>query len=115
MSRSNPELAAAMGIRMSARRRELGLTQEMIADLAGIAHQQYNKAENGKTCLGSDSLRKVSAALQISSDYLLTGKSSEGKYSEVVSLLDGLTEYQIEMVQQMVQCMLQFHEETEKI
>ena len=46
MPRSNPELAAAMGMRMSARRRELGLTQEMVADLAGIAHQQYNKAEN---------------------------------------------------------------------
>ena len=49
MPRSNPELAVEMGMRMSARRRELGLTQEMVADLAGIAHQQYNKAENGKS------------------------------------------------------------------
>lgn len=48
MPRSNPELAASMGMRMSARRRELGLTQEMVAELAGIAHQQYNKAENGR-------------------------------------------------------------------
>ena len=114
MPRSNPELAAAMGIRMSARRRELGLTQEMVADLAGIAHQQYNKAENGKTCLGSDSLRKVSAALQISADYLLTGKSGAGKYPEVVSILDGLTDHQLKMVQQVLQCMVQFHEELEK-
>lgn len=114
MPRSNPELAAAMGMRMSARRRELGLTQEMVADLAGIAHQQYNKAENGKACLGSDSLRKVSAALQISADYLLTGKNSIEKYPEVISLLDGLTDHQIKMVQQVLQCMVGFHDEPEK-
>lgn len=114
MPRSNPELAAAMGMRMSARRRELGLTQEMVADLAGIAHQQYNKAENGKSCLGSDSLRKVSSALQISSDYLLTGKNSVEKYPEVISLLDGLTNHQIKMVQKVLQCMVGFHEEPEK-
>ena len=114
MPRSNPELAAAMGMRMSARRRELGLTQEMVADLAGIAHQQYNKAENGKACLGSDSLRKVSATLQISADYLLTGKNSIEKYPEVISLLDGLTDHQIKMVQQVLQCMVGFHDEPEK-
>lgn len=114
MPRSNPELAAAMGMRMSARRRELGLTQEMVADLAGIAHQQYNKAENGKACLGSDSLRKVSAALHISADYLLTGKNSIEKYPEVISLLDGLTDHQIKMVQQVLQCMVGFHDEPEK-
>ena len=113
MPRSNPELAAAMGMRMSARRRELGLTQEMVADLAGIAHQQYNRAENGRSCLNADSLLKVSTALRISSDYLLTGKSSEEKYPEVVTLLDGLTDHQIKMVQSVLQCMVQFHRETE--
>ncbi len=114
MPRSNSELATAMGMRMYARRVELKLTQEVVAELAGITHQQYNKAENGKTCLGSDSLRKVSAALKISSDYLLTGKCTEEKYPEVISLLDGLTNNQIEMVQQVLKCMVQFCDKTEK-
>jgi len=48
MPRSNPELAAKMGKRMVIRRKELGLTQEQVAELAGIAHQQYNKAEKVK-------------------------------------------------------------------
>ena len=114
MPRSNPELAAEMGMRMSTRRRELGSTQEMVAELAGIAHQQYNKAENGRACLGADSLRKVSAALKISADYLLTGKSSMEKYPEVISLLDGMTDHQVKKAQQVLQCMVQFHEEPKK-
>ena len=38
MARSNLELAIAMGKRMATRRKECGLTQEKVADLAGITH-----------------------------------------------------------------------------
>ena len=59
---------------MAARRKELGLAQETVADIEDIAYQQYNKAENGRVCLGLDLLLRISAVLQISADYLLTGK-----------------------------------------
>ena len=51
MSKSNPELAAEMGRRMLMRRKELKLTQEQVAEIAGMAHQQYNKSENGRTLI----------------------------------------------------------------
>ena len=112
MPRSNPELAQAMGRRMAARRRELDLTQENVADTAGIAHQQYNKAENGKVCLGADSLMRVSAALQTSADYLLTGKSGADRYQGTVEILSKLTDRQLKLVNQVLSCMVQFNDGT---
>ena len=111
MPRSNHELAIAMGRRMAARRKELGLTQENVADIAGIAHQQYNKAENGKACLGSDSLQRVSAALQISADYLLNGRINSDKHQELISILDEFSDHQIVLVREVLQCLLHFREE----
>ena len=108
MPRSNPELAQRMGERMCARRKELALTQEQVAELAGIAYQQYNKAENGKVCLGADSLWRVAAALQTSADFLLTGEHSGQRYAETAKLLDQMSDSQRIVANRMLQCMLDF-------
>lgn len=106
MPRGNPELAKAMGIRMTVRRKELGLTQEEVADHAGIAHQQYNKAENGKTCLSSDSLRRISAALQISTDYLLFGSDSIMRHQNTLILLEQMDDSQLSLAQRLLKCLI---------
>ena len=95
---------------MAARRKELNLTQETVAELAGIAHQQYNKAENGKACFGADTLLRVSQALQTSADYLLIGKQST-RCSNIEHLLDRLTEPQIELAAEMIKCITNFEVE----
>lgn len=110
MPKSNPELAAAMGKRMTARRKELGLTQEAVADMAGIAHQQYNKAENGKCCLSADSLFRITSVLKISADYLLTGRSTDPRYQETIDILNKLTEHQLVLANQMLQCLVHFND-----
>lgn len=107
MPKSNPELAVAMGNRMATRRKELKLTQEAVAELAGIAHQQYNKAENGKVCFGADTLLRVSRALQTSADYLLSGKEGT-RYCNIEQLLDRLTDSQVELATEMIKCIARF-------
>ena len=107
----NQELARDMGKRMAERRKALGLTQENVAELAGIAHQQYNKAENGRVCLGSDSLLRVSSALQISADYLLTGASGPDRYRQTTEILNKLSERQLKITNQMLECIVQLGEE----
>lgn len=107
MPKSNPELAIAMGKRMAMRRKELNLTQKKVAELAGIAHQQYNKAENGKTSFSSDTLLRVSKALQTSADYLLCGKDAS-RYCEIEQLLDQLTQSQIELAMEVIRCVSNF-------
>ena len=104
MGRSNLELAAAMGKRLAEKRKERGLTQEAIAEMAGITYQQYNKAENGKACLGSDTLLRVSIALQTSADYLLSGKKTSEKYISTLDLLDNMTDNQLELANEVIRC-----------
>lgn len=111
MPKRNQELARAMGKRMTERRKELGLTQENVADIAGIAHQQYNKAENGRVCLGSESLLRVSTALQISADFLLTGKSGPDRYQDTVAILNKLTERQLKIANQVLECVVRLGDE----
>ena len=113
MPKSNPELAIAMGKRMAMRRKELNLTQEKVAELAGIAHQQYNKAENGKTSFGADTLLRVSKALQTSADYLLSGKEKT-RYDDIEQLLDQLTDPQIELATEIIKSVSRFDVEAKK-
>ena len=111
MAKSNPELAAEMGRRMLCRRKELGLTQEQVAELAGMAHQQYNKSENGKTLLSSDSLLRIAVALKTSADYLLTGTDDMLRYYDTLKLLEKMSERQLALAQKVLQCMSEFSDE----
>lgn len=108
MPKSNPELAAAMGKRMAERRKQLGLTQEKVAEGVGIAYQQYNKVEKGKSCLGSDTLLRVSKVLNISTDYLLTGTGDNTRYQDAIAILSQMSDRQLELAQQVLRCMADF-------
>lgn len=108
MPKSNPELAKAMGQRLAARRDALGMTQEAVAEAAGITHQQYNRVENGKSCLGADSLRRVASVLQTSTDFLLTGSHGVDRYAETTALLAQMSDRQLRLANQMLRCMLDF-------
>ena len=110
MSRYNSEFATAMGMRMQECRKKLGLTQENVADAAQITHQQYNKAERGKCCLGSDTLRRVVQALHTSADYLLFGISVSDRYQDTVHILDKMSDKQIQMANHILLCVLDYNE-----
>lgn len=49
--------ASAEGRHLLARRKELGLTQQEVADLAHVALRQYQRFESGERALSSSSLR----------------------------------------------------------
>lgn len=111
MARSNLDLATVMGKRMAQRRKECGLTQEEVADLADITHQQYNRVENGKACLSSDSLRRISLALQVSADYLLFGTNPSDKYIAMIELLDKMNDDKRKLANKLIMCLSDYSEE----
>lgn len=108
MPRSNPELAIAMGQRLSEVRNARGLTQEAVAEQAGIAYQQYNKAENGRVCLGSDSLLRICQVLQVSADYLLTGTCYGERFPDISAVLARMSDPQLHAAKQLLQCLSEF-------
>ena len=70
-----------MGERISARRRQLRWTQEELAEAAGVTPQTISTAELGKKALRPENIIRICAALDISPDYLLLGRISEGDLS----------------------------------
>lgn len=105
MPKRELSLAVAMGRRMYELRRQRNLTQENVAELAGISHQQYNKAEKGKVCIKSDTLFHIAKALNTSADFLLTGNEN-CKNQEIISLLQQMDEEQLQFAKQAIQWMI---------
>ena len=75
------ELLREMGARIIARRKQLRLTQEELAEAAGVTPQTVSTAELGKKALRPSNIIKICAALGISPDYLLLGTISEADHS----------------------------------
>lgn len=70
-----------MGERISARRKQLGLTQDELSEASGILPQTISTAERGEKALRPANIAKICAALGISADYLLTGKTTDTDHS----------------------------------
>lgn len=68
------ETLTGMGQRIFSLRKKKGLTQEGLANLAGVSYQTISTAELGKKALRPENIVKLSQALGVSTDYLLTGK-----------------------------------------
>lgn len=58
-------------------REDAGLTQEAFAELIGISLSGYKKIESAENQISLNNLRKLSRALQVSTDYILLGKKEE--------------------------------------
>lgn len=63
-----------MGKRIVTRRKQLGLSQEELAALADVSPQMVSTAERGSKSILSENLLKLSNALGVTADYLLTGR-----------------------------------------
>ncbi|MBR5650067.1 helix-turn-helix domain-containing protein [Pseudobutyrivibrio sp.] len=62
-----------IGNRIEQRRRKLGYTQEALAEKSSVTTQFVSYAESGKRAMRPENLLKISIALGVSTDYLLTG------------------------------------------
>ncbi len=62
-----------MGKRISMRRKQLNLTQEELAELADVSPQLLSTAERGTKALRPENLYKICRALEVSSDFILSG------------------------------------------
>ena len=66
-----------IGNRIHARRRELNLTQEKLADRMDVTVQMISNLELGKKAIRPENLIKLCDALSISADYILRGTGSK--------------------------------------
>lgn len=70
------EFLKAMGTRIMTRRKELGLTQEQVAELANFTAQTVSTAERGEKALRPENIVKLCTVLDVSPNYLLLGEAA---------------------------------------
>ena len=68
-----PEYIIACVVYFMEQRKKLGLTQEALAEKGEMTTQFVSYAEAGKRAMRPENLLKISSALGVSADYLLTG------------------------------------------
>lgn len=81
-----------VGERVAKLRKNLGLTQEKLAEQADISIQFLVQIEHGKRTMKIGTLRKLCSALSVSADYLINGTEEYSSEVEVKSLLAPLSE-----------------------
>lgn len=91
-----------IGRRIVARRKKLGLTQEMLAEKGDMTPQFISYAESGKRAMRPENLLKISSALGVSADYLLTGEIIDKDLLLLSDKLKKLTPSQIRIVENIV-------------
>ncbi len=79
-----------MGKRIMARRKALCFTQEFLAEKIDVSTQMISNLELGKKAIRPENLAKVCKALQISSDYILTGSNTQN--DDINTIADNLME-----------------------
>jgi len=76
-------LLQEVGNRITARRKQLRMTQEDLSEKAGVTAQTISNAELGKKALRPENIIRICSAMDISPDYLLLGRIS----AEDISIL----------------------------
>lgn len=108
MDKKKESLAPEIGRRIAARRNQLGLTQAQAAELSGLTQQFFASVETGKKNMRADSIVKVSKALGISTDYLLTGAITDFERNRLAQILEPLDEAQFCMIEEIIKKILKF-------
>lgn len=78
----NEKLLKDIGSRISARRKELLLTQERLAEAMDVSIQMISNLEQGKKAIRPENLVKLSSALGVSIDYILKGEWADWEVTE---------------------------------
>ena len=100
------EFLQQIGSRIYDRRKQMRLTQERLADLAGMTAQTISTAELGKKALRPENIVKLAAALGVSTDYLLRGQVTASDKNNLLEKIDKLSPTQYHYLDDIINCFL---------
>ena len=96
------DLIRQMGIRIYERRKQKRWTQEELAEASGVTPQTISTAELGKKALRPQNMLKICVALEISTDYLLTGKITGADTNAISEAIAKLTPQQYHYLEEII-------------
>ena len=84
------------------------MTQAEATELSGLTQQFFASVETGRKNMRADSIIKVSKALGVSTDFLLTGVVTDFERTRLTRMLEPLDEAQLYMVEEIIKNILKF-------
>ena len=105
------DLLKQIGNRILSRRKQLRMTQEELAEQAGITPQTVSSAELGKKALRPENIIRICSALEVSTDYLLLGKVNSRDHSALSCKISDLSPMQYRHLEDIINSFLAAVEE----
>lgn len=99
------DLLKQIGERIYGKRKSLGITQEELAETVGVSEQMISNLECGKKAIRPENLVKVCSALNLSTDYVLTGGSTNSDIDDIIGKLSFLTQEELKMISELIDYM----------
>ena len=96
-----------IGNRITQRRKKLGMTQEALAEKSNVTTQFVSYAESGKRAMRPENLLKLSIALGVSTDYILTGEIIDKDLLLLSEKIGKLTPSQVRIIESIIDDCLQ--------
>lgn len=93
----------AIGKRIQNRRKQLGYTQEQLADMMNVSIQMVSNLERGNKAIRIENLIRLSEILNISTDYILTGIETAEDNSLLTTRIKQMSEKDREMIEMLVE------------
>lgn len=91
-----------IGLRAASRRKDLGYTQEYVSEAMDVSVQMVSNFELGKKAIRPENLIKLCDVLDISADYLLTGKHTVTELTGINEKLSSLSEPHRKLIEQLI-------------
>ena len=101
------DLLVGMGQRIASARRAKNLTQEQLAELSSVSYQTISSAELNKKSLRAENIIKISQALGVSTDYLLTGNRNEQDYTTLNGKLSAVVPEKYDRIMRIIDIILE--------
>jgi len=81
----------AIGERIRNRRVELGYTQQYVYELLDVSHNHYSRIENGHVGMSFETLLQLGEILDLTADYILTGRICQQDSCKFITAYNKLT------------------------
>ncbi len=99
-----------IGLRISKQRKILNLTQEQVAENMNVSTQMISNVELGKKAIRPENLINLCNVLEVTSDYILTGKKSPMDVRSITDKLLLLPDEDIKIIEDLIDYILQKNE-----
>lgn len=91
-----------IGKRIGERRKQMGLTQEKLAEQMDVSIQMISNLERGVKAIRIDNLVRLSQILKVSTDYILTGTQTKNDVDSLAGQIAQLDEDKRKMIEVLV-------------